>query len=64
MIYEECMDLVEAFQASVELVDEMETARSDMKVKAEHIRCYLGEFIGSLLEESPIGDRHKRQSDE
>jgi hypothetical protein len=64
MIYEECMDLVEAFQASVELVDEMETARSDLKVKTEHIRDYLGEFIGSLLEESPIGDRHKRQSDE
>lgn len=64
MIYEECMDLVEAFQASVELVDEMETARSDLKVKSEHIRDYLGEFIGTLLEESPIGDRHKRQSDE
>ena len=66
MTYEECMNLIEAFQGSVELVNEMDRSmeRSDMKTKAEHVRDYLGEFIGSLLNESPIGDRRRKDDDD
>lgn len=61
MIYEECMNLVEAYANACVLVEKLD---GPLLQRATNTRDYLGEFIGSLLEESPIGDRHKRQSDE
>lgn len=62
MTYEECMNLVEAYEASVKLADGLGgfTPTTDhisyLRGEAKNIRDYLGEFIGSLLNESPIGD--------
>lgn len=48
MTYEDCMDLVEAYTASVELaVDEDLTQEQVQKVKS--IRDYVGDFIGKLV---------------
>ena len=55
MTYEECMQLVGAYAASVELCGRLEG--DGRRADAATVRDCLGEFIGSLLETSAVGDR-------
>lgn len=59
MTYEECTNLVAAFEYAVTLANnDVVCENSDLSEQATCIKDSLGEFITSLLFESPIGDRH------
>lgn len=55
MTYDECANVVQAFDDAV-LLTESVKEYSDLARRAESLRDCLGEFITSLLYESPIGD--------
>ena len=58
MTYEECMNLVEAYANACVLVEKLD---GPLLQRATNTRDYLGEFIGSLLHESPIGDGRRNE---
>lgn len=55
MTYDECANVVQAFEDAVLLAGSA-NEHSDLASRAGSLRDFLGEFVTSLLYESPIGD--------
>lgn len=62
MTYDECANLVTAFESAVEIADFIDTEqdeKGEALSNAIGLRNALGGFIASLLFESPIGDGYR-----
>lgn len=59
MTYEECTNLVVAFEYAVTLANNVVCENSDLSEQATCMKNSLGEFITSLLFESPVGDKYR-----